>query len=103
MEVEQRDIIELIFELPDGRLKVHSALGVSNEDVLNAEDIFYTVMISKKPFNDDFTFELGNSMLTKALHKESFIKCQLLQSYFLNEVISIISSVKPLYFEKIKK
>jgi mRNA-degrading endonuclease toxin of MazEF toxin-antitoxin module len=103
MKIEQRDIVELNFELPDGRFKVHPALVVSNENVLNAEDIFYAVMISTKPFNDDFTFELENNMLSKALSRKSFIKCQLLQSYSVDEVLSKISSVKPLYFEKIKK
>jgi mRNA-degrading endonuclease toxin of MazEF toxin-antitoxin module len=103
MKIEQRDIVELNFELPDGRFKVHPALVVSNENVLNAEDIFYAVMISTKPFNDDFTFELENNMLSKSLSRKSFIKCQLLQSYSVDEVLSKISSVKPLYFEKIKK
>lgn len=103
MKVLQRDIVELNFELPDGRFKVHPALVVSNENVLDTEDIFYAVMISSKPFNDDFTFELNDNMLTKPLSKKSFVKCQLLQSYSISEVISKISSVKQIYFEKIKK
>ncbi|MES1223532.1 MAG: type II toxin-antitoxin system PemK/MazF family toxin [Bacteroidota bacterium] len=103
MKVQQRDIVELNFELPDGKLKVHPALVVSNENVLETEDIFYAVMISSKPFNDDFTFELNDNMLTKPLSKKSFVKCQLLQSYSINEVISKISSIKQVYFEQIKK
>jgi hypothetical protein len=103
MKVQQRDIVELNFELPDGTFKVHPALVVSNENVLDAEDIFYAVMISSKPFNDEFTFELDNSMLSKPLSKKSFVKCQLLQSYTIDEVISKISSVKQSWFEKIKQ
>lgn len=60
-------------------------------------------MISSNPFNDDFTFELENDMLTKPLLKKSFVKCQLLQSYSTIEVLSKISSVKKEFFEKIKK
>ncbi len=103
MKVNQRDIVELNFELPNGKLKVHPALVISNQHVLDAEDIFYAVMISTKEYNDEFTFELTNTMLTKPLTKKSFVKCQLLQSYTSSEVISKISSVKPSYFEQIKQ
>ena len=58
-------------------------------------------MISSNPINDDFTFELDNVMLTEPLSKKSFVKCQLLQSYSIDEVISKISTVKQVYFDKI--
>lgn len=103
MTVQQRDIVEVNFELPNGKFKAHPALVISNENVLEMEDIFYTVMISSKLFNDEFTFELENSMLSKPLSKKSFVKCQLIQSYSVHEVISKISSIKPFYFEQIKK
>lgn len=97
MKIQQRDIVELNFELPDGRFKAHPALVISNENVLDTEEIFYAVMISSNPFNDDFTFELENDMLSKP------VKCLLLQSYSTIEVLSKISSVKKEFFEKIKK
>ncbi len=75
MKVNQRDIVELNFELPNGKLKAHPALVISNQNVLDAEDIFYAVMISTKEYNDEFTFELTNAMLTKPLSKISFVKC----------------------------
>ena len=50
MKVHQRDIVELNYELPDGKFKSHPALVISNENVLVAEDIFYADMISSKPF-----------------------------------------------------
>ncbi len=103
MKVQQRDIVELNYELPNGKFKVHPAIIISNENVLNTEDIFYAVMVSSNPINDDFTFELDNNMLTRALSKKSFVKCQLIQSYSVDEVISKISTVKQGYFEKIMK
>ncbi len=103
MKVHQRDIIEVNFELPDGKFKPHQALVISNDNVLDVEDIFYVVMISSKPFNDEFIFELNNTMLTKPLSKKSFVKCQLIQAYGTDEVISKISSIKPAYFEQVKK
>lgn len=103
MKVQKRDIVELNYELPNGKFKVHPALIIFNENVLETEDIFYAVMISSNPMNDDFTFELDNAMLTKPLLKKSYVKCQILQSYTTEEVISKISSVKQLYFDKILK
>ena len=103
MKIQQRDIVELNFELPDGRFKVHPALTISNKNVLDTEEIFYAVMISSNHFNDDFTFELENNMLAKPLSKKSFVKCQLIQSYSTNEVLSKISSVKNEFFDKINK
>lgn len=34
MSVQQRDIIELNYELPNGKFKVHPALFISNSNVL---------------------------------------------------------------------
>jgi hypothetical protein len=103
MNVQQRDIVELNYELPNGKLKTHPALVISNQSVLGAEEIFYAVMISSKPFNDEFTFELDNVMLLKPLSKKSYVKCQLIQSYTVSEVISKISSIKIAYFNQIKE
>ncbi len=103
MNVNQRDIVEVNFQLPGGKFKVHPALVVSNQSVLETEDIFYALMISSKEYNDDFSFELKNSMLTKPWNKVSYVKCQLAQSYSPDEVISKISTIKLQFFEQIKK
>jgi hypothetical protein len=60
-------------------------------------------MISSNAMNAEFNFELDNSMLTKPLSKQSFIKCQLIQSYTTDEVISKISSMKQASFEMVLK
>jgi mRNA-degrading endonuclease toxin of MazEF toxin-antitoxin module len=101
MRINQRDIIELNYELPNGKFKIHPALVLSNSNVLETEDIFYAVMISSNPMNEEFNFELENSMLTKPLSKKLYVKCQLIQSYSVDEVVSKISSIKPVVFDKI--
>lgn len=103
MRVQQRDIIELNYELPNGKFKAHPALVISNSNVLETEDIFYAVMISSNSMNEEFSFELDNSMLTKPLSKKSFVKCQLIQSYTTDEVISKLSSLKQVNFDKVLK
>ncbi len=101
MRVQQIDIIELNYELPNGKFKVHPALVISNSNVLETEDIFYAVMISSNPMNEEFNFELDNSMLTKPLSKNSYVKCQLIQSYTIDEVLSKISVLKQPAFDKV--
>ena len=103
MKVQQRDIVEVNFQLPDGKLKPHPALVISNQDVLEAEDIFYAVMISTKPYHDEFTFALKNEMLSKPLSKTSFVKCQLIQAYTTTEVLSKLATLKQEYFLQIKQ
>ena len=53
--------------------------------------------------NEEFNFELENSMLTKPLSKKSFVKCQLIQSYTTDEVISKISVLKQVSFDNVMK
>jgi hypothetical protein len=77
MSVQQRDIIELNYEIAKGKFKAHPALVISNSNVLETEDIFYAVMISSNPLNEEFNFEINNSMLSKPLLKKSFVKYQL--------------------------
>ena len=60
-------------------------------------------MISSNPMNEEFNFELDNSMLTKPLSKKSFVKCQLIQSYSIDEVISKTSALKQAYFDIVLK
>lgn len=103
MMVQQRDIVELNYELPNGRFKAHPAVVLSNSNVLETEDIFYAVMISSIPVNEEFNFELNDSMLTKPLSKKSFVKCQLIQSYSQDEVISKISSIRKSDFDSLLK
>lgn len=86
MKVQQRDVIELNYELPNGKFKTHPALVISNSNVLETEVILYAVMISLNPMNEEFNFGLYNSMLTKPLPKRSFVKCQLIhRQELLNE------------------
>lgn len=103
MRVQQRDIVELSYELPSGKLKVHPALVISNADVLEVENIFYAVMISSNAMNEGFNFELENAMLIKPFFKKSYVKCQLIQSYTIDEVISRISTLKQEPFERVLK
>ena len=81
MKINQRDIVEVNFQLPGGAFKPHPVLVVSNENVFEQEEIFYALLISSKQFSTEFEIEITPEMLLSPLPKTSFVKCQLLQAY----------------------
>ena len=101
MKVNQRDIIEVNFQLPGGIFKPHPVLVVSNENVYEQEEIFYALLISSKQFNTEFEIEISDDMLLSPLPKRSFVKCQLLQAYTASEILKRITSMKKEPFELI--
>ena len=103
MAVSQGEIVELNYELPDGKLKQHPAIIISKSEVHEVEDIFYALMISSKPLPDQFSYALSDEMLTKPLPKKSYVKCQLLQSYTEDEIIRRYGRIKLKYLQEIKE
>ncbi len=100
MKVNQRDIVELPFPLPNGKyIGPHPAIVLSVRNVTDNEDIFYAVMLSTKNTNEDFIFELLPEMLTYPTEKEGFVKCQLIEKFTEREVIKKQGSIKPEYFK----
>lgn len=102
MKIRQRDIVEVCFELPNGQLKVHPALVISGEEILNEEDMFYTALISSSTANLEYAFELTKDTITKPMYKRSFVKCHLIQTYQPGEVLKIMGSVRIEAFKIIK-
>jgi mRNA-degrading endonuclease toxin of MazEF toxin-antitoxin module len=103
MGVSQREIVEVNYLLPNGKFKAHPLIVISNKAVFEAEGIFYGAMISTKYFNDEFAFEIMDEMLTKPMKAKSYIKCQLIQSYEENEILSRHGTMKKQAFDKLLK
>jgi hypothetical protein len=107
MKIFQRDIVEINYLFPNGKLKPHMAIVVSNDDLQLDEGFFYVVMISSKNYNPQYTFALQNEMLTKPLQQQSYVICQLFGGYTEQHVIKKCGQVKEPAFlkivEKIKK
>jgi len=103
MAVHQREIVEVNFQLPNGELKPHPVLVISNRAVFETEEIFYGVMLSTKSYNEEFVFEITNEMLTKPSGKKSYAKCQLIQAYQEREIISRHGSLKREYFKQLRQ
>jgi len=107
MKVNQRDIVEVNFLFPDGKMKPHMAVVVSNDELNEDEGFFYLAMISSKNYNPQYTFELIDEMLSKPLRLKSYVVCQLISGYTERDVMKKCSRVNETVFleivDKIKK
>ena len=101
MAIEQREIIELNFLMPDGKSKLHPAIIISNNDLFEDEGFFYCCMISSKDYNPQYTFEIEPSMVTKSFDKKSYVKCQIIGGFTQKDIIRKISSMRIEPFERL--
>jgi mRNA-degrading endonuclease toxin of MazEF toxin-antitoxin module len=102
MRVNKRDIVEVVFELPDGNIKIHPAIIISGENYYEAEEAFYAIMVSSKPYNAEYSVELTNEKVTTPFSKPSYAKCHLIQSFIASEIISKRGAVTLRAFDEIK-
>lgn len=105
MKYQQRDIVEINFELPNGQLKPHPVLIISQEEIYNTEELYYIVMLSTKERYPDFVFEITPDMLnyTPPTSVQSYVCCHLIESIEEWEVIKRFGSVKTDTFEQIRE
>ena len=82
---------------PDGSLKPHPALIISNNELQENEGYIYLYMISSKDYNPQYSFTLSDKMLTKPLSKQSYVKCRDIE----RDVVRKISRLKQPYFDQI--
>lgn len=104
MKYSQRDIVEVNFLFPDGTLKVHPAIIISN-DVLQADEfgLVYLVLItSNLDLNPQYSYPLRNDMLVShSFSKPSVVKCQIIAGYTDRDIIRRLGSIKQEYFDEI--
>ena len=89
MIVHQREIVEVPFEMPDGRILTHMALVLSADDIQNYEGgLFYAVLISSKNHFPELTIPIQNVWLNKPLSKQSFFVTHIVKDFNVSEVIN---------------
>ena len=86
--MNQGEIVEVPFELPDGSILPHPALVLSNEYLQDYEDgLFYAVLISTKNHYPEFTIPIEDSWLNKPLSKSSFFVTHIIDQFNVDEVM----------------
>lgn len=104
MKYRQRDIVEVNFLFPDGTLKVHPAIIVSNDQLQEDEfGLVYLVLItSNLDLNPQYSYPLTDDMLVShSFSKLSVVKCQIIAGYTNRDIIRRLGSVKQDYFDEI--
>lgn len=88
-KVEQREIVEVPFDLPDGRILPHMALVLSTPDIQEAEDgLFYAVLISSKNHFPEYTIPIRHEWLSKPLSKSSYFITHIVKDFNVDDVIN---------------
>jgi mRNA-degrading endonuclease toxin of MazEF toxin-antitoxin module len=102
MNLKQRDIVETNFLLPNGEMKSHFAIVVSNNELIEEEGIIYLVLISSKDYHPEYCFEITNEMVTSlTLSKKSYVKCHIITSTLDRFIFTKVGAVKQKYFNEI--
>ena len=69
--VHQREIVEVPFVLPDGKVLPHPAMVISCDDLQMVESgLFYAVLISSKNYVPELTIPIKREWLSSTLPKD---------------------------------
>jgi len=101
MKVEQGEIVEVCFLLPDNRTKPHPTIVISNNLVNEYEDAFIGVMLSSSAPNDEFTYAITNDMLTKPAKKACQVRTQLITLIPESQILGKHGRIKKKYLKEI--
>ena len=104
MIYHQRDIVEVNFLLPDGLLKPHPAIIVSNDDLQEDElGLVYLVLItSNDTVNPQYSYPLSDEMIVgHSFAKPSLVKCQIIAGYVERDILRRLGTIKERYFNEI--
>ena len=87
--VRQREIVEVPFNMPDGRILTHMVLVLSREELQDYEEgMFYGVLISSKNYYPELTIPIRPEWLNKPLTKDSYFITHLVQQFSVDEVLN---------------
>ena len=101
MEYHQRDVVEINFLMPDGKMKPHMAVLFSNDDLQeNDEGTIYLVLITSKSYTD-YVFPVSNEMFNNIVFpKQSYIACHIISGYKASHIVRKVGDMKPVPFNK---
>lgn len=67
-KVSQWEVVEVNFQMPDGRFLPHPALVVSNDELFLDEEFFYAVLMTIKNYFQNIPLKLNLKCFPKYLH-----------------------------------
>ena len=101
--VEQREIVEVPYVMPNGCILPHPALVISRNELQEAEHgMFYAVLISTKNHHPEYTVKIENEWLNKPLGKQSYFVTHIINLFHVNDVMRRNNAfVKKIYFDRL--
>ena len=88
-EVCQREIVEVPFYFPDGKVLSHPALVISCDDLQIVEPgLFYAVLVSSKNIIPELTIPIQSKWLSTPLPKASYFVTHIVNSFNVEDVVS---------------
>ncbi|HLF47413.1 MAG TPA: type II toxin-antitoxin system PemK/MazF family toxin [Chitinophagaceae bacterium] len=103
MPYDQGDIVLVTFPYTDlSTTKVRPAIVVSNSDINNTDDVILAA-ITTDIKNDEFSFGLDNSYLTKSMTRPSEVRCHKLFTCDQNIIQKAISKLNRPHLDNLTK
>lgn len=101
--VHQKEIVEVPFDLPDGRVLPHMAMVLSCDEIQDYEDgMFYAVLISSKNHYPELTIPIEAGWLSKPLSKQSYFITHIVKEFHVDDVMNRYNNyIKESIFEKV--
>lgn len=101
MAVDQREIVEIPFVMPDGEVLPHPALVISHDDLQYLEPgMFYALLVSSKNHYPEVTIPIQPEWLSRPMQKDSYFVTHLLGMYKESEIIKRTNTfLKQRYFD----
>ena len=96
--------MEVNFLFPDGSLKPHPAIIVSNDELQEDElGLVYLVLItSNDTVNPQYSYPLFDEMIVgHTFAKPSLVKCQIIAGYVERDIIRRLGTIKERFFNEI--
>lgn len=86
-QVHQREIVEVPFTLPDGKILPHPALVISCDELQNVElGMFYAVLISTKNHHPELTIPINREWLSSPLSQQSYFVTYIVCQFNIEEI-----------------
>ena len=102
-KINQWEVVEVNFYLPQGGALPHPCLIISNDGLFESDDFFYAVLMTTKNHFPEYTIEITADMLTKPQSKQGYFATHIISSFNMGDVISRHNTfLKPEYRDNVK-
>ena len=86
-KVSQWEVVEVNFQMPDGRFLPHPALVVSNDELFLDEEFFYAVLMTTKNYFPKYTIEIKPEILSKASSRQGYFATHIVGMFNMDSVL----------------